>query len=1021
MANPIVNLNVRANTARAMADFKRFSDSLNNKFLVSGLKVDLITSTLRQINNEFQKSMGEQGLLGASSIMAAQNQAALLTSTFKNFGLEASKSINANMTKALSDVAVKAGGTMSDIKKTISAVPWISTNLSEEERVGMAKQMLGWQRGLRRAGVSENFGDLGQKFLSMKTTAGDMLASNDSLASKIGMTMMSKYGASQGLIFNAEERTRILRDIMNDPELNKFIQTQAKETFGFRTYIEDLNTKLFNPESGLFGSLKKVKMSASRTTTVFEETDKIINLIFGREGLFLKFFKKIGETFRISDPLKFIIMGMDFLDKQIKSLSDFLDSPKFQEIVTYVKGIFDKTWNFFREIYDQILGGGGFDSTQIINDIKGSGTALRQFIRNIGATIRGENIDKESEFGTSIISTLVEETGKTVVTVIQEVFKVFIDKAPDIAAKALPAMSKAFNNIMIQMFGGLAKPAKALLGFVPGPIGMVARTSSAVDGLGADNPWALAGVGAAAFAPSLLKLGKRGKKAYKSLYREGEEANRRYIDKKLYQGGPVEWTGDDDDLNSPKPPSLWDRLRGRKRPRPPGFMKRVRQNREFKLSQRQKFEKWDNLPGYSHPIGPLPDEGYGNGKPWAYDSNSGEYKPLLGLPSEIDRESDKSYVSDFSTYDIQKYLEEERAQARAERHARTRDQLKWKRRRRDVGRWMRKNPGKTGLIGTGVTLGAIAIGSLFSSAHSAEMDEAPNVNTQRAEKIVSGTNAIGGIVSGAIGGAGTGGAIGGVIGSIFPGIGNVLGATIGSAIGGVIGGLIPMLDKETRKSILGFAESLKSIVGDWTSSVGSAFRSTWRSISDGLSNWGKGMVQGLMSKISGITDMFNIFGRKKEGDTVESDESWWSRVSSFGKSIGENISRTFGFNNNDEDSKNRYHGLNNSGSALAMESRMSGNRSFTTPGGNIANGGEIIIPPGGLSRLAEVLETRVSMANRSNQPQGETISLAINIINPVMLGDNKELIESLRDPVLGIVNDAYKKTQNNRVRNLFIS
>lgn len=1010
MSNPIVNLNVRANTARAMADFKKFSDSLNNKFLVSGLKVDLITSTLKQINNEFQKSIGEQGLLGASSIRAAQNQAALLTSTFKGFGLEASKSINANMTKALSDVAVKAGGTMADIRKTMGAVPFISANLTGADRTNLARQILSFQRDLRRSGISEEGGAIGQKFLSGQTNVQDMLNSQDPITSRIGMTMANNK-VQLGTIYNAEARTQALKAVMEDPELKKFLSEQAKQTSGFKLYIEDLNTKLFNPESGLFGALRKVKMSATRATTIFDETDRLINSIFGPKGVFIKFFQKIAQSFNIGDPLKFIIMGMDFFKKQIDILSDFIDSPKFQQITEFVKKIFDNTWNVFKGIYDQVVGG-NFDSTDIVKDLKDSGAGIRQFIRNIGATIRGENIDSQAEFGTSIISTLVEETGKTVVTLIQEMFKVFIDKAPGIAAKALPAMSRAFNNIMTQMFGGLAGPIKMLMNFLPGPLGTISRTANATSMLGAGSPLALAGIGAAAFAPALLGGAFKGVRGGVGVARTGVEAVRRvgrfgplgYLGRRLFRdkrgrwdGGPPGDGGPDAGGGGPRitqtlreildsgeegdvlqygsviprpvpppirPPSLGDRLRGRDRARPPGFMDRVRRRRKFKLDSQAKLEKWGNLPG------PLPDLGLGNGPDWAlnlykdydYDEPSNnERLPILGALN--DEGDDAGFVSRTSTSAMYPNMRDMRYKRRFSKRAR-------------FGRFVNKNRGKfAALAGVGLTAGTMALDSLFRQGNAAET---LGVSQENAGKMSAGGTGVMNVLGAAAGGAQAGAAFG----------------PWGIAIGAILGAGVSLLDKGTRGGVVKFVSGFGNMVGDWIGGMGNAFNNTMKRMSDGLSNWVKGLWDGLTSKLGGILDVFNIFKRKESGGTAETDKSWFDR-----------LKETVGIH---------YSGLNDSGSALAMEARMSGNRSF------IANSGEMIIPAGGMGRLVDALETR--MSNRPGQTgQSNFIELSININNPVMLGHNQELIDSLRDPVLSIVDDAYKSIANNKIRNSYIS
>jgi len=157
MAISNLQLNVRANTARALADFNKFSRSLDNKFLVSGLKLDVITSALGRINRDFQRAIGEQGIASASSLRAAQNQAALLTQTFKGFADESAMAITRQIGTALNTVAVTAGGTMKDVQKTLAATPFISTRLSEDLRGQLSEGILRFQRDMRRGGIGENF------------------------------------------------------------------------------------------------------------------------------------------------------------------------------------------------------------------------------------------------------------------------------------------------------------------------------------------------------------------------------------------------------------------------------------------------------------------------------------------------------------------------------------------------------------------------------------------------------------------------------------------------------------------------------------------------------------------------------------------------------------------------------------------------------------------------------------------------------------------------------------------------
>ena len=55
MARSSLTLDLKAHTGRALNEFKAFSDSLEKKFFVSGLKIDLLKNTLSEINREFDK------------------------------------------------------------------------------------------------------------------------------------------------------------------------------------------------------------------------------------------------------------------------------------------------------------------------------------------------------------------------------------------------------------------------------------------------------------------------------------------------------------------------------------------------------------------------------------------------------------------------------------------------------------------------------------------------------------------------------------------------------------------------------------------------------------------------------------------------------------------------------------------------------------------------------------------------------------------------------------------------------
>lgn len=570
MAITNLNLNVRANTARALRDFKRFSDTLDNKFLVSGLKLDIIRSSLSQINREFQRSIGEQGLASASSLRAAQNQAALLTQTFKGFASESALAINREIGTALNSLAVRAGGTMKDVQKTLSAASFVSIRMPQGEREQLLKDMMSLQRDMRRAGVTENFGGIAQQFLSGRVQAMDLISSEDAGAAFIGAEILKRSGGVSQLT-DPQQRSKVLAEVVSDPAIIAQFKEMARRTMGYRLVLEDLNTRLFNPEMGLFGSLRKVLGADGRYTTMFDQVEKLANTVFGPEGPFATFFKRIREVFRIEDPMQpliglvqfttnisedintflqgntfgGILRGIKRLFDEVSSfvqgptvaraiedvkstfrkLSQYLESEKFAELSESVKVTFSRVFSFLKNIVGTFtsfigeIGTGSFEPEEIKESIKGIGETVRQFIKNIGQNIRDFDLDRaggEGEFFAEIAGTLFSELGKTAVVLFKELFATLIDKIPEVAALVLPQINNGINAMLTEMFGAVGgKIVKFVLGFVPGPVGMIARASAAGDITGGGgNMFSMAAMGAAALLgtggiSNVIGLGRR--------------------------------------------------------------------------------------------------------------------------------------------------------------------------------------------------------------------------------------------------------------------------------------------------------------------------------------------------------------------------------------------------------------------------------------------------------------------------------------------------------------------------------
>lgn len=496
MATSSIVLDIKANTDRALNDFKRFSAQLDNKFLVSGLKLDVVRNALGQINREFQKAIGEQGLQAGQSLRAAQNQAALLINTFKTIGPAASEAIANDFSSAFSEIAVRAGGTAKDIQKALSAVPFISTDLPEDMRKALGKGIMEFQRDFSRAGLGDTYGNIIREFLAGQTTAGQLANSIDPLKSMLG-TELTRLGGTQDLLPDAKQRSSVVKALQDSQQMRDTLAKMADRANYGQFIIQDLNTRLFNPEKGVFGVLRQVTMSVKDKTSIFIETRSLIESVFGRQGLFVNFFKQIAKIFGIEDPLKVIIIGVRFITKQFEALNAFIQSSQVQDAIKFATETFTRVKDFFTSLYKEVSKG-TFDKESIIQNIKGLGETIRSYIKKIGDAIGGKDITKETEFGSSIIGTLAEEMGKTMLALIRDIGGALLLKAPQIGLSLSGELVKALGNVISTAFqdpltGTLATAAGGFLAYkglraVGGAVGGIRNTLNSPGGmLGAVN------------------------------------------------------------------------------------------------------------------------------------------------------------------------------------------------------------------------------------------------------------------------------------------------------------------------------------------------------------------------------------------------------------------------------------------------------------------------------------------------------------------------------------------------------
>jgi hypothetical protein len=482
MAATSVILDIRANTSRALNEFKRFSSQLDNKFLISGLKLDVVRSALGQINREFQKAIGEQGLATGQSMRQAENQAAAILGTFKGVGLESSIAITEQFSQAFNRIAVEAGGTAKDVQKALSATPFISTNLSEDLRNQLAEGIQKFQIQATRGGFGDDYSRIIQRYLAGQVTARQLVEGGNPLESTVGAAL-SKASGTDGATLNAEARSKaVLRIQEQGGNIERLLTTAEERADWGISVIQKLNASLFNPREGLFGSLREITMSIGDKTTIFRETRALIESVFGRQGFFVGFFAQITKIFGIEDPLKVVIKGIRWLTTQFERLTRFLESEQVRSIVDIAQKAVSGAVSFFQGLYARVeeefknpdslvnrignringffkavsdaVRAGDWDPDKIQESIKAVGKDVRTFIGNLGKSFRESDLSKQSNFIISILGTLVEEVARTIGAVISEGIKsLFSDKGIGVIAGLIGVVNKGLTGFFSEIFG----------------------------------------------------------------------------------------------------------------------------------------------------------------------------------------------------------------------------------------------------------------------------------------------------------------------------------------------------------------------------------------------------------------------------------------------------------------------------------------------------------------------------------------------------------------------------------------
>ena len=420
MAN--IALDIKANTQKALGEFKKLSRELDNKFLVQGLKLDVVKNAFTQINREFENAVGTQGLRAAESSGQLQRSLALNLTTFKRFGRETAEVVSKDVLNSLQQLRAEGTITGKVLQDSLSIASFLDFDAAGPElqrklREGTNTIAKFVQQTSDLFGGSE--GQLIQRALTGEISVDEFfkVSTGRGGATNKFRDVFRKY---QDALKNADPTIRTqgilaaIQEIQSDPAYRNTFRSIKPIESVFREI-----SGLFS-EKGLFGALRPVgdqirnfdNQNVDRN--LLQVTGKLLRTIFDREeGVFAKLNKALQRAFGNFDVLEPILAGVTFLTEIFEKLGNFFESSEFRSFLN----IFD---SFVAGVKGIFSGGGLNFSVDSINGlIDGIFDAIKGLINKVAEFIGGLDAGAIG----SVLGNIIEELLGTIGPLLNLAFK----------------------------------------------------------------------------------------------------------------------------------------------------------------------------------------------------------------------------------------------------------------------------------------------------------------------------------------------------------------------------------------------------------------------------------------------------------------------------------------------------------------------------------------------------------------------------------------------------------------------
>jgi hypothetical protein len=454
MAN--ISLDIKANTQKALGEFKKLSRELDNKFLVQGLKLDVVKTAFRDITRQFDSAVSDQGFKAGETAAQLRNNLSANLVALRRFGGEASNQLSGQLQEITA--TLRAQGTIGAEAYTVAlkGISFAEFGGTEEERKQQFKKLTK-EIAIFGQETADVYGqnvvpDL-TKILKGEMSAEDAFGIGSATTNLINDLIRSQgVGLSQLSSISNIERTKLLESIVSAfQEEESFIKGKAdlEKSAPFLRIRREIEG-LFEPTKGIFGALREITIG-DETTSLVQEAAKLINTIFGREtGIFAILNKSLSDTFGGFDVLGIIIQGTKLLTSGLEKLGEFFGSETFKSFLEVFTPI--------QEAFEGVLANGfSFNPSSINKFIDQIFDSIQGLITNIGEFIKGIDGSKIGGIVSNLFDNLVE-TVKVLFGTISKLIKgIDAGQLGGVIAAALDSLTEILPSLISLLGTALGK------------------------------------------------------------------------------------------------------------------------------------------------------------------------------------------------------------------------------------------------------------------------------------------------------------------------------------------------------------------------------------------------------------------------------------------------------------------------------------------------------------------------------------------------------------------------------------